>query len=480
MAIRSIEGQPVPVPAWVESAVNRELEPQDLIFVVVGMGAVTPLGHTLEETWQHIKEGQHGVIKLDNPITSRNDVIKVGAPVKNFDLLVYFNRQGIDTSNIPFLSSKNIKGLALATHYSIAAHFEALKAAKLITTDLCIDPYITNNLGVEVEFIGGTDIGTQNEMAGVAVKRHERSRSVGPSDTLIIRPDAIFSNTSAAYNGIHGVRTLNAACATGNLLFSEAVRSLTFSALEGLRKVVIIGDSEAAIREHDKTQDAFALDTFNRLNGAINSTDDPNNASVPFRDDRNGIVFASGAGAMAITSLRVAQELDLSPLAVVASSVQTSSGRNTHPTNSDWEAQALAMHASWRKAGIDVQHPNGKIYVSGHATSTISEFGDVAEALALLSVLGPDNPYVDTILLKQYLAHMLSVSGIVESEVMIKGMEEGITIPNTHLKKGCLMPEATGLNLPINLGQQRYKATQVNNFGFVNIHSSTTFLNTNY
>jgi 3-oxoacyl-[acyl-carrier-protein] synthase II len=235
--------------------------------VITGLGAITPIGLTVEEFWANLRAGVSGAGPI-NAFDPTGFVVRIACEVKDFDPKAY-------------MDFKMVKRTHRATQFAIAASQMALADA-----GLTIDGNSETTVGVVVN-TGGGGIGEMEE--GAKTLLANGPRSISPFFTSSVMPNAVSCLVSLASGAKGPIITSTAACASGNYAFLEALRLLRL----GEAKVVIAGGTESAMFP-------LILASLSRAGALSSQNNDPQRASRPFDKNRDGFVFGEGAAVMVV------------------------------------------------------------------------------------------------------------------------------------------------------------------------------------
>ncbi|GHU64137.1 3-oxoacyl-[acyl-carrier-protein] synthase 2 [Clostridia bacterium] len=394
--------------------------------VVTGMGAITPIGNSVEEFWKNVKKNVVGfgpITKVD----SMKHKVKLVAEVENFDPRDYMD----------FKSAKRMEPFS---QYAVAASKEALENSGLDLEKE--DPY---RIGVSI----GSGIG------GIGLIEHE-SKKVHEDPPVRLVPLSIpmMINNMAAGNvairfGLMG-KNINVvtACATGTNCIGEAFRSIQYGEVD----VMLAGGTESTICN-------LPIYGFQALNTLSLSTD-PNRASIPFDKERAGFVMGEGAGVLVLESLEHALARNAVILAEIAGYASTADAYHITSPSDSGDGAKKAMELAIKDAGVTPQEID---YINAHGTST--KPNDLSESRAIFSLFSQTNRDVKVSSTKSMIGHLLGAAGGVEAIVCIKSILEGYIHPNVGLK--VKDEELAEINLVVGDGlSTKVDCTLSNSFGF--------------
>ena len=369
--------------------------------VITGMGAITPIGNDVESFWQGLKDKKVGIA----PITyfdTTDYKCKLAAEVKGFNAKDY-------------MDPKAARRMEAFSQFAVAASREALEHSGIDMEKE--DPY---RVGVCV----GSGIGSLQAMEKDVQKLLEK----GPSRVNPLLVPLMISNMAAGNVAIQfGLKgkcfNVVTACATGTHSIGEAFRSIQY----GEADVMVAGGAEASITP-------IGIAGFTSLT-ALNTTDDPARASIPFDEDRNGFVMGEGAGVVVLESLDHAKARGANILAEIVGYGATCDAYHITSPAEDGSGAARAMENAIKDAGLK---PEDIDYVNAHGTST--HHNDLFETKAIKLALGDHARKVKINSTKSMIGHLLGAAGGVEFITCVKSIEDGYVHATVGLEKpgeGC-------------------------------------------
>lgn len=354
--------------------------------VVTGLGAITPIGNSVEEFWNNVKAEKTGFA----PITYFDTTdyrCKLAAQVKDFDPAQYMDK-------------KAARRMEQFSQFAVAAAGEALADAGINMEEE--DPYM---VGCNV----GSGIGSLQSME----REYDRLKEKGPGKVSPMMVPMMISNMAAgnvsiAY-GLKG-KSLNVvtACATGTHSIGEAFRTIQY----GDADVMVAGGTESSITP-------LGVSGFSSLT-ALSFSEDPARASIPFDKDRNGFVMGEGAGILVLEELNHALNRGAKIYAEVVGYGCSSDAYHITSPAEDGSGAARAMQNALADAGVA---PEEITYINAHGTST--HHNDLFETRAIKLAFG-DHAYKLRInSTKSMVGHLLGAAGAVELVTCVKEVEEG-------------------------------------------------------
>ena len=366
--------------------------------VVTGLGAITPIGNSVDAFFEGLKEQKLGF----GPITRFDTTdykCKLAAEVKDFDAKNY-------------MDFKAAKRMELFSQYAVAAAKEAMEDAKL--TMETEDAY---RVGVSI----GNGIGSLQQMETAYGKILEK----GPSRVNPLLVPMMISNMAAGnvsiYFGLKG-KSLNVvtACATGTNSIGEAFRSIQY----GDADVMLAGGTESSISQ-------VGIAGFTALT-ALSTSEDPKRCSIPFDKERNGLVMGEGAGIVDLEELEHALNRGAKIYAEVVGYGCTSDAYHITSPAEDGSGAAKAMQYAMEDAGVA---PEEVTYINAHGTST--HHNDLFETRAIKLAFGEHAKDLKINSTKSMIGHLLGAAGAVEFVACVKEMEQGYL----HATAGYQVPD---------------------------------------
>ena len=383
--------------------------------VVTGMGAITPIGNDVESFWQALKDKTLGI----GPITyfdTADFKCKLAAEVKDFDAKAY-------------MDPKTARRMEPFSQFAVAAAKQALDQSGIDMEKE--DPF---RVGVSV----GSGIGSLQAMERSEKKLLEK----GPSRVEPLLVPLMICNMAAGNVAIQfGLKgkciNVVTACATGTHSIGEAFRAIQY----GEADVMVAGGTEASITP-------IGIAGFPSLT-ALNTTDDPKRASIPFDKDRNGFVMGEGAGVVVLESLEHAKARGANILAEVVGYGATCDAYHITSPAEDGSGAAKAMEFAMKDAEI---MPEQVDYINAHGTST--HHNDLFETKAIRLALGDQAEKVKINSTKSMIGHLLGAAGGVEFITCVKSIQDGYVHATLGLEEpgeGCDLDYTQGDGVEMNV-----------------------------
>jgi len=350
------------------------------------MGAITPIGNSVEEFWNGIKEGKTGF----GPITYFDTAdyrCKLAAEVKDFDPAQYMDK-------------KSARRMEQFCQFAVAAAGQAISDAGLDMEQE--DPYM---VGCSV----GSGIGSLQAMEREYDRLKEKGPGrVGPMLVPLMISNMAAGNVSIAY-GLKG-KSLNVvtACATGTHSIGEAYRTIQY----GDADVMIAGGTESSITP-------IGIAGFSALT-ALSFSEDPERASIPFDKERNGFVMGEGSAIVVLEELEHAKKRGAKIYAELIGYGCSSDAYHITSPAEDGSGAATAMLNALKDGGVA---PEELTYINAHGTST--HHNDLFETRAIKLAFGEHAYDLKINSTKSMVGHLLGAAGAVEFVTCVKEIQEG-------------------------------------------------------
>lgn len=354
--------------------------------VVTGLGAITPIGNNVDEFWSSIKAKKVGIAPITYFDTTEYKA-KLAAEVKDFDAKQY-------------MDPKAAKRMEQFCQFAVVAAKEALEDAGI-------------DMEKEDAFRVGASVGSGIGSLQSIEREHKKLLEKGPGRVNPLLVPLMISNMAAGNVSIQfGLKgkciNVVTACATGTHSIGEAFRAIQY----GEADVMVAGGTEASITP-------IGIAGFAALT-ALNTTEDPLRASIPFDKERGGFVMGEGAGIVVLESLEHAQARGAKIYAEIAGYGATCDAYHITSPAEDGSGAAKAMEVAIADAGLT---PNDVDYVNAHGTST--HHNDLFETKAIKAALGDHAKEVKISSTKSMIGHLLGAAGGVEFIACVKSIEDG-------------------------------------------------------
>ena len=396
--------------------------------VVTGMGAVSPIGNSLEEYKQGLMEGRSGAAPITRFDASNFDT-KFACEVKNFDPLQFINR-------------KEVQRMDMFTHFAIASAAMAVEDAKLDFEKINRD-----RAGVIV----GSGIG------GMWTYHHQQEelykRGGNPDRISPFFVPMLISDIAAGHIAIRwGLKGPNygtvSACATSSHSIADALMLMQ----RGDADIMLAGGSEAVVCP-------MGVGGFNALKALSTRNDSPETASRPFDRDRDGFVIGEGGAVLVLETLEHAMNRGARIYAELAGFGLTDDAYHITQPAPGGEGAVRSMRLAIEDAGLT---PDDIDYINAHGTST--PFNDKTETAAIKTVFGERAYKIPVSSTKSMTGHLLGAAGAVEAVATVLAIYEGFLPPTINYQNPD--PECDLYYVPNKSEKRQIKAALSNTFGF--------------
>ena len=363
--------------------------------VITGMGIVSPVGSTLDDAWQNVRDGNSGIVLLDEFDASAYPT-RIAGMVKDFDADEYLPKKD-QRKNDPFI------------HYAVGATVEAIRDSGL---------EITEENGHRIGVAIGAGIGGIKMIEEASIRLQEGGvRKVSP----FFIPGSIINMASGQVSILQHITGPNisivTACATSTHCIGLAARSIE----HGDAEVMIAGGAE-----HSTTP--LAMAGFCAARAMSTNNDDPTGASRPYDADRDGFVMSNGAGTVVLEEYEHAKARGANIYAELIGFGMSSDAYHITLPPADGEGARKCMLAAINDAGIDVSDID---YVNTHGTSTPA--GDIGETNGIKNALGDHAKSVAISSTKSTTGHLLGAAGVVEAIFSVQAIQHQVIPPTINL-----------------------------------------------
>ena len=401
--------------------------------VVTGMGAITPLGNTAEETWQNIVDGKSGA-----------------APITLFDASTHKTQFACEVKNFQpelYIDKKDARKMDRYCQLAVSAATMAIA-----DSNMDLEAEDKNRIGVVLGIgIGGMNT-FQEEVSNYALT-HEQ---MGPRFTPMFVPkmiaDIAAGHISIKY-GFHGPNYItSSACASSTNALADAFNLIRL----GKANAIISGGSEAAIL-------ACGVGGFNAMKALSTRNDDPEHASRPFSASRDGFVMGEGSSILVLEELEHAKARGAKIYAEMVGAGMSADAHHITASHPEGLGAILVMQNALEDAQMK---PEDIDYINVHGTST--HVGDISEAKAIQAVFGEHAYKLNISSTKSMTGHLLGAAGAVEAMFSILSVKNDIVPPTINHEDGDNDEEIDyNLNFTFNKAQKRtVRAALSNTFGF--------------
>ncbi len=400
--------------------------------VVTGLGAISPLGLNLTETWENVLQGKSGA----GPITHFDASMfktRFACEVKGFDPSKYFDR-------------KEARKLDMYAQYAIAAAQEAIE-----------------NCGVDLETLDKDEVGVIFAAGIGGIQTFEQEigyyyshEEQGPKFNPFFIPKMISDIAAGQISIMYGFRGPNfsttSACASSTNAIIDAFNYIRL----GKANMILAGGAEATITPG-------GVGGFNALTALSTRNDDPTGASRPFSASRDGFVMGEGSGCLILEELDHAIARGANILCEVVGGGMSADAYHLTATHPEGLGAILVMKRALKDAGMN---PEDIDYINVHGTST--PVGDISESKAIKEVFGEHAYNLNISSTKSMTGHLLGAAGAMEAIFTILSLVNDIVPPTINFTEGDEDPDIDyKLNFTFNKAQKRtVDAALSNTFGF--------------
>lgn len=400
--------------------------------VVTGLGALTPVGNTVPETWENIKNGVSGA-----------------GPITHFDASKFKTQFACEVKGFKatdFIDRKEARKMDLYEQYALVAAMEAIKDSgwDLETID-------KNRIGV-VLGVGIGGIHTFEEEAGYYAINKENGPKFTPFFIPKMIADIAAGQISIQY-GFHGPNyTTTSACASSTNALADAFNLIRL----GKADAMVTGGAEAAIWP-------CGVGGFNAMHALSTRNDDPTHASRPFSKSRDGFIMGEGAGILILEELEHAKARGAKIYCEVAGAGMSADAHHITASHPEGLGANLVMKAALEDAEMK---PEDIDYINVHGTST--PVGDISEVKAITKLFGQHAYELNISSTKSMTGHLLGAAGAVEALICCLSVQNDIVPPTINHEDDDRDENIDyNLNFTFNKAQKRtVRAALSNTFGF--------------
>ncbi len=403
--------------------------------MVTGLGLLTPVGNTVEESWKNIVAGKSGIAPITSFDASQFST-RISGSVKDFDATQY-------------LSPKEMKKMDIFIHFGIAAGIQAMEDAGLEVTEENAE-----RIGVAIgSGIGGLPTIEKNRDAYVSGGPRKISPFFVPSSII-----NMVSGNLSIMKGLKGPNiSIVSACTTGAHNIGDAARMICY----GDADIMIAGGSEMATS-------ALGIGGFAAARALSTRNDDPEAASRPWDVDRDGFVLGDGAGVVVLEEYEMAKARGANIYCELAGYGMSSDAYHMTAPSEGGEGAARCMLNALRDAGLNTEDVG---YINAHGTSTPA--GDIAETLAIKLALGDHARKILVSSTKSMTGHLLGAAGGIEAIFSILALRDQVVPPTINLDNQD--PECDLDYVAHTAREARLGVTMSNSFGFGGTNGTLVF-----
>ncbi|MBE6274474.1 MAG: beta-ketoacyl-ACP synthase II [Bacteroidaceae bacterium] len=401
--------------------------------VVTGLGALTPVGNTVAETWENLVNGVSGA-----------------GPITHFDASKFKTQFACEVKNFnpnDHLDRKEARKMDLYTQYAIVAAKEAIE-------DAAMD--LDNEDKTKIGVIFGVGIGGIRTFEEEMIAYAGIKDTIGPKFNPFFIPKMIADIASGHISimyGFHGPNfTTTSACASSSNAIADAFNYIRL----GKANVIVAGGAEAAISPG-------GVGGFNAMHALSTRNDDPTRASRPFSASRDGFIMAEGAGCLILEELEHAKARGAKIYAELVGAGLSADAHHLTASHPEGLGAKLVMQNALEDANLK---PEDIDYINVHGTST--PVGDISEAKAIKDVFGEHAYKLNISSTKSMTGHLLGAAGAVEALVATLAVKNDIVPPTINHEEGD-NDENIDYNLNFTFGKaqkREVRAALSNTFGF--------------
>lgn len=400
--------------------------------VVTGLGAVTPVGNNVEETWKNLIEGVSGA-----------------APITQFDCSKFKTQFACEVKGLNVGDWIDRKEARKMDRYTQLALVSAAQAVKDSGMDL--EKEDKNRIGV-IFGVGIGGIKTFEDEVSYYALNNENGPKFNPFFIPKMISDIAAGQISMQY-GFHGPNyATTSACASSTNALADAFNLIRL----GKANIIVSGGAEAAIC-------ACGVGGFNAMHALSTRNDEPARASRPFSASRDGFVMAEGAGCLILEELEHAKARGAKIYAEMVGEGESADAYHITASHPEGLGAKLVMQAALEDAGMK---PEDIDYINVHGTST--HVGDISEAKAIKDVFGDAAYKLNISSTKSMTGHLLGAAGAVEAMASVLAVQNDIVPPTINHDEDDKDEEIDyNLNFTFNKAQKRtVRAAMSNTFGF--------------
>ncbi len=364
--------------------------------VITGMGAITPVGHTVTETWEALKAGRSGIART-TLIDATPWPCQIAGELKGFD-------PG------QFLPRKKLRYMAFASQIAVIAAGQALEDA-----GLDLDREDRDQIGVLIGTAGGSSV-EETERATLQLMEKGPGR-LSPFQIVGLWPNMAAYFIAETYRVRGYSLTVCTACAAATQAIGEAAEAIR----RGVAEIMITGGTESMVSE-------TVMAGFTAMRALPTSfNDQPERAMRPFDAKREGFAPAQGSAVLILESLAHAQARGARIYAEVLGYGASNDAFHMIAPDPEGVGAALAVRRALASAGVGIEEVD---YINAHGTST--PLGDLAETKTIKAVFGERAYQIPISSTKSMIAHMMGATGAVEAVACVMSMQEGIIHPTIN------------------------------------------------
>ena len=403
--------------------------------VITGIGMISPVGNTIDASWNNLINGNSGIDVIKSFDTSEMET-KIAGEIKNFN-------------PIDLIGKKESRRMDRFSQLAIVASQEALNSAQLNIDE-------TNEHRVSVMITSGIGgIITISEQ--IDILRDKGPSRVSPFLVPMMLPDMASSQVSMKFGAKGPNFAVVSACASGGDSIGIAAEFIKSNRVD----IVLAGGSEAAICP-------IGIAGFNACHALSKNNSSPKQASKPFDNNRDGFVLSEGAAVLVLESRESANKRGVNILATLAGYGSSADANHITQPAPGGEGGVRAMNEAIVNAEINTNQID---YINAHGTST--PINDKFETMAMKTVFGTEINNIAISSTKSMTGHLLAASGAIEAAISVKSLNENIVPPTINLNEPD--PECDLNYTPNKSLHKNLFYTMSNSFGFGGHNCSLIF-----
>ena len=409
--------------------------------VVTGLGAVSPIGNNVPDTWNNAVNGVSGA-----------------GPITHFDTYLFktqFACEVKDFDPLKCMDKRDLRKVDIDTHYGFASAVEAIN-----DSGLDFEKVDCNRVGVIYgEGIGGLTA-LEDEM-----RAYSQNLENGPRFSPFLLTKMISDMTAGMISIRYGLKGPNYVTTSACASSSNAIIDAYYQIRIGRADVIVAGGAEAAICP-------TGVGSFNAMHALSVRNDDPQGASRPFSKSRDGFVMAEGAATLILEEYEHAVARGAKIYAEIVGTGLTADAYHITAPHPDGEGAYRVMKAALDEAGLQTTDVD---YINVHGTSTYA--GDIAEAKAIRNLFGEHAYNLNISSTKSVTGHLLGAAGAIEALLTVLAIKNDVIPPTINHADGDEDPEIDyRMNFTFNKAQERkVKVALSNTFGFGGHNASIAF-----
>ena len=403
--------------------------------VITGIGMISPVGNTIDASWNNLINGNSGIDVIKSFDTSEMET-KIAGEIKDFN-------------PIDLIGKKESRRMDRFSQLAIVASQEALNSAQLnidVTNEHRVSVMITSGIG------GIITISEQ-----IDILRDKGPSRISPFLIPMMLPDMASSQVSMKFGAKGPNFAIVSACASGGDSIGIASEFIKSNRVD----IVLAGGSEAAICP-------IGIAGFNACHALSKNNSSPKQASKPFDNNRDGFVLSEGAAVLVLESRESANKRDVNILATLAGYGSSADANHITQPAPGGEGGVRAMNEAIVNAEINTNQID---YINAHGTST--PLNDKFETMAMKTVFGTEINNIAISSTKSMTGHLLAASGAIEAAISVKSLNENIVPPTINLNEPD--PECDLNYTPNKSLHKNLFYTMSNSFGFGGHNCSLIF-----